>query len=257
MARVFITGSADGLGLGAARALAEEGHGVVLHARTTARAQDARRSLPGCEGVAVGDLASLEETRGVAEQVNRIGRCDAVIHNAGVGLHERLTRTAEGLPHVFAINVLAPYVLTALVERPSRLVYLSSGLHRGADASLDDVDFTKRRWHGGDAYGESKICDVLLAFAVARRWPDVFSNAVDPGWVGTKMGGAGAPDSLEDGIRTQAWLAVSDDAGALVSGKYFYHLRPKAPDGAVHDTARQDQLLEICQRFSGVALPAA
>jgi NAD(P)-dependent dehydrogenase (short-subunit alcohol dehydrogenase family) len=203
----------------------------------------------------IGDLASLEETRGIADQVNRIGRCDAVIHNAGVGLRERLTRTAEGLPHVFAINVLAPYVLTALMERPDRLVYLSSGMHRGADASLADVDWTSRRWNGSDAYSESKICDVMLALAVARRWPDVLSNAVDPGWVATKMGGAGAPDDPEDGARTQAWLAVSDDEGARVSGKYFYHQRPKDPDRAALDPGRQDELVDLCRRLSGVELP--
>jgi len=257
MGRVFITGSTDGLGLLAARLLVETGHSVVLHARNASRADDARRSLPGCEGVVIGDLASLAETRGVAEQVNRLGRCDAVIHNAAVGLRERLTQTEEGLPHVFAVNVLAPYVLTALVERPDRLVYMSSGMHRGADSSLEDVDWTKRRWRGSDAYAESKLCDVLLAFAVARRWPGVLSNAVNPGWVATKMGGPGAPDDMDAGRRTQAWLAVSDDPGALVSGKYFHHLRPQASDPAAHDPARQEKLLEICQRFSGVALPVS
>ena len=171
----------------AARLLAETGHSAVLHARSAARADEARRKLPQAEAVLVGDLSSLTETRGIAEQANKLGRFDAVIHNAGVGLRERLARTAEGLPQVFAINVLAPYVLTALVERPSRLVYLSSGMHRGADASLDDVEWRKRRWDGAAAYSESKLYDVLLAFGVARRWPSVLSNAVDPGWVATKM----------------------------------------------------------------------
>ena len=238
----------------AAQLLVETGHAVVLHARNRQRAEDTKRRLPKAAAVVTGDLASLAETQALADQVNRLGRCDAVIHNAGVGLHERLVRTAEGVPQVFAINVLAPYVLTALVERPKRLVYLSSGMHRGADHSLDDVDWTKRRWQGSAAYSESKLCDVLLAFAVARRWPSVFSNAVDPGWVATRMGGAGAPDDPEDGRKTQAWLAVSDDPGALVSGKYLYHLRPKAPDPAAHDPSRQDKLLELCERFSGVAL---
>jgi len=254
MARVFITGSTDGLGLEAARLLVETGHAVVLHARNAARAEDARRRLPACEGVVVGDLSSLAETRGVAEQVNRLGRFDAVVHNAAVGLRERLVRTEEGLPHVFAINVLAPYVLTALIERPARLAYMSSGMHRGADHSLEDADWTKRRWQGSLAYGESKLCDVLLAFAVARRWPRVCSNAVNPGWVATKMGGPGAPDDMEDGRKTQVWLAVGDDEGARVSGKYFHHLRPQSPDPAVHDRARQDKLLELCRRFSGIAL---
>ena len=254
MARVFVTGSTDGLGLMAARLLAETGHTVVLHARNAARAADARRSLPECEAVVVGDLASLSETRSVADQVNRLGRCDAVIHNAGVGLRERLERTAEGLPHVFAINVLAPYVLTALVERPKRLVYLSSGMHRGADHGLGDVDWRKRRWEGSAAYSESKLHDVLLAFAVARRWPGVLSNAVNPGWVATRMGGPGAPDAMDDGRRTQVWLAVSDDPAARVTGTYFHHMKPQQPDPAVHDATRQDELVELCRRFSGVAL---
>ncbi len=254
MARVLVTGSSDGLGLMAARLLAETGHSAVLHARSAARADEARRKLPQAEAVLVGDLSSLTETRGIAEQANKLGRFDAVIHNAGVGLRERLARTAEGLPQVFAINVLAPYVLTALVERPSRLVYQSSGMHRGADASLDDVEWRKRRWDGAAAYSESKLYDVLLAFGVARRWPSVLSNAVDPGWVATKMGGPGAPDSEDDGRRTQVWLAVSDDIEARVSGEYFHHLRPRRPHPVAHDPARQDRLLEICRHYSGVAL---
>ena len=254
MARVLVTGSTDGLGLMAARLLAETGQAVVLHARNAARADDARRKLPQGEAVVVGDLSSLTETRGIAEQANKLGRFDAVIHNAGVGLRERLVRTAEGLPQVFAINVLAPYVLTALVERPSRLVYLSSGMHRGGDTSLDDLDWRKRRWEGAAAYSESKLCDVLLAFGVARRWPSVLSNAVDPGWVATRMGGPGAPDDVDDGRRTQVWLAVSDDIEARVSGEYFYHLRPRRPHPVAHDPARQDRLLEICRGYSGVTL---
>jgi NAD(P)-dependent dehydrogenase (short-subunit alcohol dehydrogenase family) len=238
----------------AARLLAETGHAVVLHARNAARADDARRKLPHSEAVVVGDLSSLTETRALAEQANRLGRFDAVIHNAGVGLRERLARTAEGLPQVFAINVLAPYVLTALVERPSRLVYLSSGMHRGGDASLDDLDWRTRRWDGAAAYSDSKLCDVLLAFGVAQRWPAVFSNAVDPGWVATKMGGPGAPDDVDDGRRTQVWLAVSDDVAARVSGEYFHHLRPRRPHPVAHDPARQDRLLEACRHYSGVAL---
>jgi len=257
MARILVTGSADGLGLLAARQLVEARHSVVLHARSDTRADDARRSLPGAEAVVVGDLASLAETRRIAEQVNRLGRFDAVIHNAAVGYRPPLVRTAEGLPQVFAVNTLAAYVLTALVERPKRLVYMSSGMHKGAGSSLDDVEWTKRRWQGASAYAESKLQDVLLAFAVARRWPSVFSNAVNPGWVPTKMGGPGAPDDLDEGARTQAWLAASEEPAALVSGKYFHHSRQQACDPAAHDVSRQDRLLEICRSLSGTALPDA
>jgi NAD(P)-dependent dehydrogenase (short-subunit alcohol dehydrogenase family) len=254
MARVFVTGSADGLGLAAARLLIEEGHGVVLHARSAQRAREVGRGLPRAEAVVVGDVSRLAETRDVAAQVNRVGRCDAVIHNVAVGYKEPLARTAEGLPVVFAVNTLAPYVLTVLLERPARLVFLSSGMHQGADASLEDVDWRKRRWRGAEAYAESKLHDVLLAFALARRWPDTLSNAVNPGWVATRMGGPGATDDLDEGHRTQAWLATSQDEEARVSGRYFYHRREQRPDPAVRDASRQDALLELCRRFSGHAL---
>jgi NAD(P)-dependent dehydrogenase (short-subunit alcohol dehydrogenase family) len=255
MSRIFITGSTDGLGLMTARLLLDQGHQVVLHARNRVRATDAHRHLPSAEAVVVGDLSSIAQTRDVAEQINRLSRVDAVIHNAGVGYREpRRIETADGLPHVFAVNVLAPYILTALIERPKRLVYLSSGMHRGANANLEDVTWTQRRWQGAAAYAESKLHDVLLAFAVARAWPDVLSNSLEPGWVPTKMGGPSAPDDMSQAHLTQAWLAVSNDDAALVSGQYFYHLRRQEADPAVCDIERQDKLLDICRHLSGVAM---
>ena len=257
MSRVFITGSSDGLGLMAAELLIEQGHRVVLHGRNRSRADQALSAVPQADAAVVGDLASIDETRAVADQVNRLGRFDAVIHNAGVGYREpRRVNTEDGLPHVFAINVMAPYVLTALIEKPQRLVYLSSGMHRGAAANLDDLVWERRPWQGAEAYAESKLQDVLLAFAIARRWPGVFSNALEPGWVPTRMGGQGAPDDMDQAHRTQVWLAGSDDSGARVTGQYFYHMRPRAPSPAVRDAAVQDELVARCQRLSGISLPA-
>jgi NAD(P)-dependent dehydrogenase (short-subunit alcohol dehydrogenase family) len=196
--------------------------------------------------------------RALAEQANERGRFDAVIHNAGVGYREpRRVETADGLSHVFAINVLAPYLLTALMTRPARLVYLSSGMHRGGDPSVDDLQWRQRRWSGAQAYSDSKLLDLVLTMAVARRWPDVLANAVEPGWVPTKMGGAGAPDDLERGDETQAWLAVSDEPAALVSGRYFYHLAERAHNPAADDPAVQEALLAACDQLTGVALPPA
>ncbi len=258
MARVFITGSSDGLGRKAAQFLVEQGHRVVLHARNAARGKQALSAVPGADGVLLGDLASIAQTRALAEQVNKLGSFDAVIHNAGMGYQEpKRIASEDGLPQVFAVNTLAPYILTALIERPKRLIYLSSGLHRSGDASLHDLTWEHRRWNGQQAYCDSKLHDVLLAFAVARRWKNVFSNALEPGWVATKMGGPGAPESLEEGARTQVWLAASDEPAARVTGEYFYHMKLRVPAAATRDTERQEKLLETCERFSGVKLAAS
>jgi NAD(P)-dependent dehydrogenase (short-subunit alcohol dehydrogenase family) len=256
MSIVLVTGSSDGLGLMAAQRLVAEGHEVVLHARNEERARDARAAVPQAREVLIGDLSSIAEMRAVAEQANASGHFDAVIHNAGVGYRERRIETVDGLEHVFAINVLAPYVLTALIERPRRLVYLSSGLHRSGDADLSDLQWRQRAWNGSQAYADSKLFDVVLAFAVARRWRDILSNAMEPGWVATKMGGAGAPDDLEQGATTQVWLAVSDDPDASVSGCYFYHQQPREFHPAAADFALQDGLLGACADLAGVALAA-
>ena len=182
------------------------------------------------------------------------GAFDAVIHNAGVGYREGRVEMEPGVPSVFAVNVLAPYILTALIERPKRLVYLSSGMHRGVRPRMDDLLWTKRPWSGSSAYAESKLCDVLLAFAVARRWKDVKANALEPGWVATKMGGPSAPDDLHQGCVTQAWLATSEDELAQSSGGYFYHQRPRAPNPIAADLGIQEELLAECGRISGIPL---
>jgi NAD(P)-dependent dehydrogenase (short-subunit alcohol dehydrogenase family) len=261
--RIFVTGSADGLGLMAAQLLLASGHEVVLHARSASRLQQAvaaaTAGTPAAAAMGVhGDLSVRREVLSVAEQVNKLGRMDAVIHNVGVGYREaRRIETVDGLPHVLAVNTLAPYMLTALIEPPERLVYLSSGLHTSGDTSLQDLTWTKRRWQGTAAYSDSKLHDVLIAFAVARHWPSVFSNALEPGWVATKMGGAGAPDDLREGPKTQVWLATSNQAAARVSGRYFFHLREKKPLPETHDERLQEQMLEACAALTGIALPPA
>jgi NAD(P)-dependent dehydrogenase (short-subunit alcohol dehydrogenase family) len=240
--RVFITGSADGLGRAAALSLLGDGHEVVVHTRSTDRLAAVRDLLErGAEAV-VGDLSNLDETRDVAEQVNRLGHMDAVIHNAGV----------VGGPLVLPVNVVAPYVLTALIGRPQRLVYLSSSMHSGGRKDLSGMD-----WHGHSAtgsYSDSKLFVTSLALAIARVWPEVLSNAVDPGWVPTKMGGASATDNLRLGHMTQAWLATSQDPEAQTSGGYWYHQRRADPNPAVHDRQFQDELLDTLARFTDVPL---
>ena len=257
MASVFITGSADGLGMLAARLLVAQGHAVTLHARNPQRARDALAAVPGAAGVVTGDLGSLAGCRSVASQANARQAFDSVIHNAALGYREpRRVGTEDGLPQVLAVNTLAPYVLTALMRRPKRLVWLSSGLHREGDATLADLEWTGRPWNGYQAYADSKLHDAILACALARLWPDVRSNALEPGWVATRMGGPNAPDDLAAAPVTQAWLAVSDEPAALVSGQYFHHQKPRAPASATRDIDVQVRLLAECERMSGVVLPA-
>jgi NAD(P)-dependent dehydrogenase (short-subunit alcohol dehydrogenase family) len=227
----------------------------VLHARSAERAASAGEIARHALAVVTGDLSSRAETGNVAEQVNAIGRMNAVIHNAGIYTVPERGSTPEGHATVLAVNTLAPYLLTALMERPGRLVYLSSGLHRNGEGSLPDIDWTKRRWDGAKAYAESKLHVAALAAALARHWPEVLSNAVDPGWVRTKMGGASAPVDLETGQRTQSWLAVSDDPEAKVSGAYWHDLKRPQPAREVTDTAFQDRLLERLAELTGVQLP--
>lgn len=255
MARVFITGSADGLGLMVGRLLSEQGHDVLLHARNDARAGDAQAALPQAEAVLTGDVSTLAAMRDVAGQANDRGRFDAVIHNVGLGYREpRRVETLDGLSQLWAVNVLAPYVLSALMHKPNRLVYLSSGMHLSGDPSLSDPQWSARPWSGSRAYSDTKLHDMLLAFGVARRWPDVLANAVSPGWVATRMGGPGAPDDLDQAHRTQAWLAVSAEAAARGSGGYFYHQRPADVHPAARDPRLQDRLLDYCTDVSGIAL---
>ena len=242
MARIFITGSADGLGHLAAKSLIDQGHQVVLHARNTKRGEEALKKLPGAENVLTADLSDLEETKQLAEKINALGRFDAVIHNAGV------YHVSNYL--IFAVNTLAPYVLTSLIQKPKRLVYLSSGMHLGGDPSLKNIET------GRVSYSDSKLHMVILSMAVARHWPDVYTNAVDPGWVvPTKMGGPGAPDSLQKGFETQAWLAVSNNDEAKVSGRYFYHKKQKRHVPEAANVHIQEKFLELCEQITGVQFP--
>lgn len=254
MSRIFVTGSTDGLGRAAARSLIDDGHEVVLHARSRDRASAVDDLAPRSAGVVVGDLSSAVETQGVAEHVNAIGRMDAVIHNAGAYATKGRSPTPEGHPAILAVNTLSPYRLTALIERPRRLVYLSSGMHRGGVASRRDIDWSERRWNASQAYSDSKLFVTALAFAVARYWPDVLSNAVDPGWVATKMGGPGAPDDFGEGYRTQIWLAVSDDPAATVTGYYWHHRRRQTAAAEAADPRFQDQLSAKLVELTGVQL---
>jgi NAD(P)-dependent dehydrogenase (short-subunit alcohol dehydrogenase family) len=252
MARIFITGSADGLGQLTAKALIKQGHQVVLHARNQERGTQALVKVPAAEDVLIADLSSMEETKALASEVNALGIFDAVIHNAGVYQVQKNSKGAEGLPLLFAVNSLAPYILTCLIQKPKRLIYLSSGMHIQGNPSLDNLPVGAHTEHNYVSYSDTKLHDVILSMAVARKWRDVYANAIDPGWVPTKMGGTGAPDNLEKGFETQVWLAVSNDPGARVSGQYFHHKRQAHYLPAANEATVQDKFLALCEQITGV-----
>ena len=243
MARIFITGSADGLGQLAAKALIARGHRVVLHARNERRGREALDKVPGAEGVVTADLVSLDETKQLASDVNALGKFDAVIHNAGV-----YNASAD---EIFTVNTLAPYILTCLMQRPKRLIYLSSDMHLQGRSKLESF----KTETGRITYSDSKLHVLMLCMAAARRWPQVYANVVDPGWVPTKMGGRSAPDDLQKGYETQVWLAVSDDEKARVSGRYFHHRKESRHNPEADHALLQERFLSLCEEITGASFP--
>ena len=235
MALVMVTGASSGLGYNTAKALADDGHDVVIHVRNAARltaAGDGR-----WKGVVVGDLAQVDEIRGVAGQASEFGRFDAVIHNAG----------ASHSPEALTVNTIAPYMLTALMDKPGRLIYLSSSMHWSGSTDL------RRLAAGTGSYSDSKLWVTTLALAFASRWAGTSSHAVDPGWVPTRMGGAGAPDDLTAGHETQVRLATHPDVTPGTGG-YWYHQRTQKPHPASKDEDFQAQLIEALESHTGVPL---
>jgi len=243
MARIFITGSADGLGQLAAKSLLEQGHQVVLHARNAQRGQEALKRNPSAENVLIGDLSNLEEVKNLAVEAAKLGAFDVVIHNAGV--------YQVSAKEIFAVNTIAPYVLTCLMQKPKRLIYLSSGMHLQGHTKIESFKTGIDRI----TYSDSKLHVLMLCKAVARKWPDVYANAVDPGWVPTKMGGRGAPDDLQKGFATQVWLAISNDEKAKVSGRYFFHQKERSSKSEADDVLLQEKFLEACREITGVEFP--
>jgi NAD(P)-dependent dehydrogenase (short-subunit alcohol dehydrogenase family) len=253
--RAFVSGSTDGIGLATAQELIRRGHHVVAHARTAARATEMRSELVGAEAILVADLASQQETRDLAAMANDSGAFDVIVHNAGIGSDEPRRMTPDGVEHVLAINAVAPYLLTAMMTPPRRMMYVTSGQHLNGTPSTDDLDWRVRNWDPLQAYADSKLFESTVAFAVARLWPSVITNTLEPGWVPTKMANYDAPDDLALAHMTQIWLAESEAPEALRSAGYYYHQRPQPAHPVARSEAFQSEVLEHFRRLTGVRLP--
>lgn len=220
--KVFITGSTTGLGLLTGEKLLAEGHEVLFHARNQQSKINPHFSY------VYGDLQDLNFVKKLASELNERGSFDTVIHNAGI-----YEASAKDL---LTVNVLAPFMLTNLMSKPRRLIFLSSRMHMAGKLIIDQNECS---------YSDTKLFDLILAKYFSRLWPDVYSNAVDPGWVPTRMGGSSAPDNLELGYKTQAWLATSLEKEALVSGKYFHHQVERRVNPIADSIEAQDRLVQF------------
>ncbi|WP_127019289.1 SDR family NAD(P)-dependent oxidoreductase [Rheinheimera mangrovi] len=242
MARIFITGSTDGLGLATANSLIDKGHEVITHSRNEHRLSAVQHLVDKGAKAVIGDLSAFEEQCAVADQVNQLGQVDAIIHNAGI---------VSG-KDVISVNVVAPYTLTALITKPSKLIYLSSSMHFGGSATLTNDDWLINT----NDYSDSKLFVTTLANAISKRWNDVACFSVDPGWVPTKMGGKDAPDDLVEGYQTQEWLATANEMATPRSGTYWHNRQQLVPHRASLDVRFQDQLMEELVKVTGIRFPS-
>ncbi len=252
MSKIFITGSSDGLGLLSAKKLLSMGHQVVFHARNTNRANSIIKEVPNAEKILIGDLSNIEETKKLANQVNELGYFDTIIHNAGIYNDPKGNSSINDLPLLFTVNSIAPYILTALIERPKRLIYLSSSMHQQGDASIKKLE-SILEGKTTPSYSDTKLHDLILALAVARKWKNTISNAVDPGWVPTKMGGENAIDDITKGYETQVWLATEQEKEATISGRYLHHKKEMNYNFQAKDEEIQEKFLSICKEITGIS----
>lgn len=241
MSRILVTGASSGLGLLTATSLADAGHEVVLHARNAHRIENPG-VLDRMHGTVYGDLSDDDQTRQVADEATQFGGFDAVIHNAGV---------IDG-SELVTVNVVAPYLLTTLMERPSRLIVLSSSMHLGGSPRHARAAIAG---NGAASYSDTKLYLTALTFGIARRWSEVLTHAVCPGWVPTRMGGPSATDDLTEGHRTQEWLATAAaDSIHPRSGGYWHHRSARTPHRAALDTGFQDEIIAALEARTGVSL---
>ena len=250
MAVICITGSSDGIGLATARVLVADGHRVLIHARNRDRGRPVLEQLRGETTLVTGDLAQLDEVHRLADQIHANGPVDALVHNAGIWVRGNTPRTtADGLETTFAVNVLAPHLLTSLLaaELQGRLLWLGSGsanFGRPDPATLGGPQEPSR------AYSDSKACDVALALAWSRRLPGVASAAVDPGWVKTKLASAGAPGDVTSSADTLAYCCTQAD---LASAPYWKHRAPTPIPRHLQNEALQDAIASACDRLARIA----
>ena len=266
MSIILITGATDGIGLEAAQQLAKQGHELVLHGRSEAKAARARDAVleksPAAKiHITHADLADLAEVVRMADSLNTLlPRLDVLLNNAGVYMTERkLSR--DGFEMTLAVNHLAHFLLTALLlpllkkSAESRVVTVSSVAHMGGHIAFDNLN-SERHFDSYDAYCNSKLANALFAAELARREPRLSSNFLHPGVVDTKLLHAGfdmTGASVRAGAKTSVYLATSPEVKGI-SGKYFDDCKITSPLAAVNDTRLSQQLWQWSEHAIGNVL---
>jgi NAD(P)-dependent dehydrogenase (short-subunit alcohol dehydrogenase family) len=267
----LVTGATDGIGRHTALTLARRGGRVLVHGRTPQKAEATRDALRAESGshtidAVAGDLSSLDQVRALARDVAALApRVDVLVNNAGVFMNERKL-SSDGFELTFAVNHLAPFLLTHLLlpqlrhsEEP-RIVNVSSVAHARGVIDWDDLDM-ERGFGGYRAYAASKLMNVLFSFDLARRLREPFMavNALHPGVIATKLlreGFGMSGGTLESGSATSVRVAT-DPALARTTGKYFSDQREAAASKSAHDRAAQERLYELSAKLTGVEPLAA
>ncbi|MCA1833340.1 MAG: SDR family oxidoreductase [Actinomycetota bacterium] len=273
---VVITGANSGIGKETARGLAQKGARVVMVCRNPEKgaraAEEIRKDAPGGVDLVVGDLGTLGSTRDLAKiLIDSYPKIDVLVNNAGV-YRLRRTPTADGFEETFAVNHLAPFLLTNLLldtvraSAPSRIVVVASDAHRGMRMEFDDLQ-SEQRYKAQTAYGRSKMANIMFTYALARRLEGtgVTVNALHPGFVASNFGSGNKVPvkpvmmilglfvlSPKQGAETPIYLASSPDVDG-VSGKYFYKSRPKESTEPTYDVAAQERLWMISEQLTGLA----
>jgi retinol dehydrogenase-12 len=274
----LITGATSGIGLVTARELAACGATVAMVGRNETKTRAAVEAIRQQTGNAevdylLADLSSQAAVRGVADAFQRrYGALHVLVNNAGA-VFMRRQQTADGLELTFALNHLAPFLLTNLLldtlraNTPARVVTVGSMAHRGAHIPFDDLQQTKGRYSAFGVYGQTKLANIMFTYALARRLEGsgITANTLHPGFVGSNFARNNGPVmnaamslarpfaiNVEKGAATSIYLASSPEV-ASVSGQYFYKCKPSRSSQASYDVAAQERLWQVSEQLTGLA----
>lgn len=269
---ILVTGATDGIGRQTALDLARMGMRVLLHGRNPQKGQAVLEEIRRESGndrleLFLADFSSQRQIRAMAVEIRqRHDWLDVLINNAGVFMPDRRL-TEDGIETTFAVNHLAPFLLTHLLldllknASPSRVVTVSSGTHRGMEIDWDNLQGEKG-YEGYEAYALSKLCNVLFTFELAKRLKnaDVTANCLEPGVIRTKLlregwNGSGGQDP-EKGAQKLVYLATSPDVEG-VSGSYFQSNQPVEPNPLAHDPTVRKRLWDLSAKLTHLSPKAS